>query len=235
MEITLKIFRYNPEVDKKFRYETYTIEGNETDRILDLLEYVKGYHDGTLSFRRSCAHGVCGSDAMRINGKNMLACKALVRDVGDKIMVEPLLGLKVEKDLIVDMEPFFDNYKKVLPYFINNSPLPEDGRERRQSPEERARFDDTTKCILCAACTTSCPSYWGSDDYLGPAALVAAHRFIYDSRDEAAAERMHIIAETNGLARCHTIFNCTMACPRDIQITKAIGELKMTSLTGRLD
>jgi succinate dehydrogenase / fumarate reductase, iron-sulfur subunit len=235
MEVTLKIFRYNPEVDKKFHYETYTIEADETERILDLLEYVKGYHDGTLSFRRSCAHGVCGSDAMRINGKNMLACKALVRDVGTAITVEPLLGLKVEKDLIVDMEPFFDNYKKVLPYFINNSPLPADGRERRQSPEERARFDDTTKCILCAACTTSCPSYWGSDDYLGPAALVAAHRFIYDSRDEAAAERMQIISETSGLARCHTIFNCTMACPRDIQITKAIGELKMTSLTGKLD
>lgn len=235
MQITLKIFRYNPEVDKKFHYETYNIEAEETERILDLLELVKGHYDGTLSFRRSCAHGVCGSDAMRINGRNMLACKALVRDVGANITVEPLLGLKVAKDLIVDMEPFFDNYKKVLPYFINDSPLPADGRERLQSPEQRARFDDTTKCILCAACTTSCPSYWGSDDYLGPAALVAAHRFIYDSRDEAAAERMHIISETSGLARCHTIFNCTMACPRDIQITKAIGELKMTSLTGKLD
>jgi succinate dehydrogenase / fumarate reductase iron-sulfur subunit len=235
MQITLKIFRYNPEVDKKFHYETYNLEAEETERILDLLELVKGHYDGTLSFRRSCAHGVCGSDAMRINGRNMLACKALVRDVGANITVEPLLGLKVAKDLIVDMEPYFDNYKKVLPYFINDSPLPADGRERLQSPEQRARFDDTTKCILCAACTTSCPSYWGSDDYLGPAALVAAHRFIYDSRDEAAAERMHIISETSGLARCHTIFNCTMACPRDIQITKAIGELKMTSLTGKLD
>jgi succinate dehydrogenase / fumarate reductase iron-sulfur subunit len=235
MQITLKIFRYNPEVDKKFHYETYNLEAEETERILDLLELVKGHYDGTLSFRRSCAHGVCGSDAMRINGRNMLACKALVRDVGANITVEPLLGLKVAKDLIVDMEPFFDNYKKVLPYFINDSPLPADGKERPQSPEQRARFDDTTKCILCAACTTSCPSYWGSDDYLGPAALVAAHRFIYDSRDEAAAERMHIISETSGLARCHTIFNCTMACPRDIQITKAIGELKMTSLTGKLD
>ena len=235
MQVTLKIFRYNPEVDKKFHYVTYTLEAEETDRILDLLEYVKGYHDGTLSFRRSCAHGVCGSDAMRINGSNMLACKVLVRDVGTTITVEPLLGLKVAKDLIVDMEPFFDNYKKVLPYFINDSPLPADGRERRQSPEERARFDDTTKCILCAACTTSCPSYWASDDYLGPAALVTAHRFIYDSRDEAASERLHIISETSGVARCHTIFNCTMACPRDIQITKAIGELKMTTVTGKLD
>src|SRR5215211_5173770 len=134
MQITIKVFRYNPEVYKQFHYETYTIEGQETDRILDLLEHVKGYNDGSLSFRRSCAHGVCGSDAMRINGKNMLACKALVRDVGANITVEPLLGLKVMKDLIVDMEPFFDNYKKVLPYFINDSPLPADGRERLQSP-----------------------------------------------------------------------------------------------------
>ena len=235
MEVTLKIFRYNPEVDTKFHYEIYTIDGQETDRVLDLLEHVKGYQDGTLSFRRSCAHGVCGSDAMRINGKNMLACKTLVRDIGTSITVEPLLGLKVIKDLIVDMEPFFDNYKKVLPYFINDAPLPADGKERLQTIEQRARFDDTTKCILCAACTTSCPSYWGSDDYLGPAALVAAHRFIFDSRDEAAAERMEIVSETSGLARCHTIFNCTMACPRDIQITKAIGELKLASLTGRLD
>ena len=235
MQVTVKVFRYSPEVDKKFHYETYTLEADETERILDLLELIKGHHDGSLSFRRSCAHGVCGSDAMRINGKNMLACKTLVRDVGANILVEPLLGLKVEKDLIVDMEPFFDNYKKVLPYFINDSPLPADGRERIQSPEERARFDDTTKCILCAACTTSCPSFWGSDDYLGPAALVAAHRFIFDSRDEAAAQRMEIVSETSGLARCHTIFNCTMACPRDIQITKAIGELKMASLTGKLD
>jgi succinate dehydrogenase / fumarate reductase iron-sulfur subunit len=235
MQVTLKIFRYNPEVDKKFHYETYLLDVDETERILDLLELVKGHHDGSLSFRRSCAHGVCGSDAMRINGKNMLACKALVRDVGAKITVEPLLGLKVEKDLIVDMEPFFDNYRKVLPYFINDSPLPADGRERLQSPEDRARFDDTTKCILCAACTTSCPSYWGSDDYLGPAALVTAHRFVFDSRDEAAAARMEIVSETSGLARCHTIYNCTMACPRDIQITKAIGELKMASITGKLE
>jgi succinate dehydrogenase / fumarate reductase iron-sulfur subunit len=235
MQVTLKIFRYNPEVDKTFHYETYTLEADEMERILDLLELVKGHHDGTLAFRRSCAHGVCGSDAMRINGKNMLACKTLVHDIGSNITVEPLLGLRVEKDLIVDMEPFFDNYKKVLPYFINDSPLPADGRERLQSPEERARFDDTTKCILCAACTTSCPSYWGSEEYLGPAALVAAHRFIFDSRDEAAAERMQIVSETSGLARCHTIYNCTMACPRDIQITQAIGELKMASITGKLE
>ncbi len=235
MQVTLKIFRYNPEVDKKFHYESYTLEAVETDRILDLLELVKGHTDGTLSFRRSCAHGVCGSDALRINGRNMLACKTLVRDVGDKVTVEPLLGLKVIKDLIVDMEPFFDNYKKIIPYFVNDSPLPADGKERLQSPEQRARFDETTKCILCAACTTSCPSFWGSDDYFGPAAIVTAHRFIFDSRDEAASKRLHILGETSGVARCHTVFNCTMACPREIQITKAIGEVKMALVTGKLE
>jgi succinate dehydrogenase / fumarate reductase iron-sulfur subunit len=231
----MKIFRYNPEVDKTFHYETYTLEGDETDRMLDLLEKVKGYNDGTLSFRRSCAHGVCGSDALRINGRNMLACKTLVRDVGYNITVEPVLGLKVIKDLIVDMDPFFNNYKKILPWFINDSPLPADGKERLQSIEQRARFDDTTKCILCACCTTSCPSFWAGDKYLGPAAFVTAHRFIFDSRDESAAERLHLVAETDGTARCHTAFNCTEACPREIKITKAIGELKMAIVTGKLD
>ena len=235
MDVTLKIFRYNPEQDKKFHYETYSLEADPTDRVLDVLERIKGQYDGTLTFRRSCAHGICGSDALRINGRNMLACKTLVRDVGEKITVEPILGLKVIKDLIVDMEPFFDNYKKVLPYFINESPLPADGKERLQSAQARARFDETTKCILCACCTTSCPSFWASDDYLGPAALVTAHRFIFDDRDEAAAERLQIVSETSGVARCHTVFNCTMACPREIQITKAIGELKMATITGKVE
>lgn len=234
MEITLKVFRYNPEKDKRGHYEVYKVEGDENERVLDLLEYIKGNYDGTLSFRRSCAHGVCGSDAVRINGRNMLACKTLVRDVGEKITVEPILGLKIVKDLIVDMEPFFDNYKAVLPFFINDSPIPEGGRERLQSPEDRARFDETTKCILCACCTTSCPSYWANGNYYGPAAIVTAHRFIFDDRDEAAAERLEILAETDGIARCHTAYNCTEACPREIKITKVIGEVKMAMVTGKL-
>jgi succinate dehydrogenase / fumarate reductase iron-sulfur subunit len=232
MQITLKVFRFNPEVDKKWHYETYTLEGELTDRVLDLLERVKGYIDGTLSFRRSCAHGVCGSDALRVNGRNYLACKTLVRDLGTNLTVEPVLGLRVIKDLIVDMEPFFDNYKKVMPWFINNDPEPE--KERFQSPEDRERFDDTTKCILCACCTTSCPSFWASDEYIGPAAFVNAHRFIFDSRDQAAAERLKIVNEIMGVSRCHTVFNCTLACPREIQITKAIGELKAALVTGNL-
>ena len=234
MELTVKIFRYNPEKDTRGNYVTYKVEADPKDRVLDVLEYIKGKTDGALSFRRSCAHGVCGSDAMRINGRNMLACKVLVRDVGPNITVEPLLGLKVKKDLIVDMEPFFDNYKKVLPYFINNSPLPAHGRERLQSPEERARFDESTKCILCAACTTSCPSFWAGDQYMGPAAFVTAHRFIYDSRDEGASERLHVLSETDGTVRCHTAYNCTEACPREIKITQTIGELKLAMVTGSL-
>lgn len=235
MEVTVKIFRYNPEKDKRGNYVTYKVEADENDRVLDVLEFIKGKVDGALSFRRSCAHGVCGSDAMRINGRNMLACKVLVRDVGASITVEPILGLPIKKDLIVDMEPFFDNYKKVLPYFINDSALPENGRERLQSPEERARFDETTKCILCAACTTSCPSFWANGEYYGPAAIVTAHRFIFDSRDEAAEQRLHVLAETDGVARCHTAYNCTVACPREIKVTRAIGEVKMAMMTGKID
>jgi succinate dehydrogenase / fumarate reductase iron-sulfur subunit len=233
MQITLKIFRFNPDTDKRPRYKTYKVEGEETDRVLDLLEYVKGYYDGTLSFRRSCAHGICGSDAMRINGRNYLACKVLVRDLGTKITIEPILGLKVIKDLIVDMDPFFEHYRTVLPYFINDEPAPR--TERLQSPEERERFDDTTKCILCACCTTSCPSFWANDKYLGPAAIVNAHRFIFDSRDRAAAERLAILSEQFGVYRCHTIFNCTIACPREIEVTRAIGEVKKALLLGKLD
>jgi len=234
MQVTFKIFRFNPEKDKKPHYETYKVEADPTDRVLDLLEYVKWHHDGTLSFRRSCAHGICGSDAMRVNGRNYLACKVLVKDLhSNKITVEPLLGLRVIKDMIVDMEPFFEHYRSVLPYFVNNDPPP--ATERLQSPEQRERFDDTTKCILCAACTTSCPSFWASDSYVGPAAIVNAHRFIYDSRDQAATERLNILNDQFGVFRCHTIFNCTEACPREIQITRAIGEVKKAIATGRLD
>ena len=235
MEVTVKVFRYNPEKDQRGNYVTYKVEADPNDRVLDVLEYIKGKTDGALSFRRSCAHGVCGSDAMRINGRNRLACKTLVRDVGANITVEPVLGMKVKKDLIVDMEPFFNNYKKMTPYLVNDSPLPEDGRERLQSPEQRARFDEATKCILCGACTTACPSFWANDEYFGPAAFITAHRFIFDSRDEGASQRLLVLAETDGTVRCHTAYNCTEACPRDIQITKAIGDLKMAMVTGKID
>ncbi len=228
MEVTLRIKRFNPEVDKRPHWETYTVDVDESDRVLDALHQVKWHQDGTLSFRRSCAHGVCGSDAMVINGKNRLACVLLVRDVGSEITVEPIRGLPVVKDLVVDMEPFFEGYKSVLPALIAHD-VPGD-RERLQSPEERARFDDTTKCILCAACTTSCPVYWANDTYVGPAAIVNAHRFIFDSRDDAAEERLDILTERTGVWGCRTAFNCTDACPRGIKVTQAIQEVKRVAL-----
>ena len=166
MSLTLKIRRYNPEVSDEPWWDEFTVQMEPTDRLLDALHEVKWRHDGTLALRRSCAHGICGSDAMLINGRNALACKVLVQDVAPKATVEPIRGLPVLKDLIVDMEPFFEGYKSVLPFLVNDEGEPD--KERRQSPEERARFDDTTKCILCAACTTSCPIFWGDDEYVGP-------------------------------------------------------------------
>ncbi len=227
MQVHLKVFRFNPEIDRKPRYDRFDVQAEPTERVLDLLEMVKNYNDGTLGFRRSCAHGVCGSDAMRINGRNALACKVLLKDLNtDQVTVEPLLGMRVIKDLIVDMEPFFAHYRSVMPYLVNEEPLPEDGKERLQSPQEQERFEDTTKCILCAACTTSCPSFWASENYVGPAAIVNAHRFIYDSRDRAGAERLAVLNQRMGVWACRTAFNCSEACPRDIQITRAIAEVK---------
>jgi succinate dehydrogenase / fumarate reductase iron-sulfur subunit len=228
--LTLRILRYNPETDEVPYYREYGVEVEPTDRVLDALNAVKWYQDGAVTYRRSCAHGICGSDAMRINGVNRLACKVLVRDVGNHVTVEPLMGFRVVKDLVVDMEPFFAQYRSVLPFFVNDSRPPE--RERIQSVEERERFDDTTKCILCAACTTSCPSFWANDEFVGPAAIVNAHRFIFDSRDEAAGERLERLNDREGVWRCRTIFNCTEACPREIKITQAIGEVKKAILYG---
>ncbi|HEV2130843.1 MAG TPA: succinate dehydrogenase iron-sulfur subunit [Longimicrobiaceae bacterium] len=228
---TVRILRYNPEVEEEPAMREYVVEVDPTDRVLDTLNAVKWYQDGTLSYRRSCAHGVCGSDAMRINGVNRLACKVLMRDVGSAITIEPLLGFRVIKDLVVDMEPFFAQYRSVLPFLINEARPPI--RERLQSPAERAIFDDTTKCILCAACTTSCPSFWANEEFVGPAAIVNAHRFIFDTRDQGAAQRLEVLNTREGVWRCRTIFNCTEACPRDIRITKAIGEVKKAILYDR--
>ncbi len=232
MEVTLKILRFNPESDARPHWQEYPLELEPTDRLLDALNQVKWYHDGTLAYRRSCAHGICGSDAMTVNNVNRLACKLLMRDLGKKVTVEPLRGFAIIKDLVVDMEPFFAKYRSIKPYFINYDPAPP--TERRQSPEERARYDDTTKCILCAACTSSCPSYWGNPDFVGPAAIVQAHRFIFDSRDQGANERLEVLNDRDGVWRCRTIFNCTGACPRDIKVTQAIGEVKKLLLFNRL-
>ena len=228
--VTVRVFRFNPETDAEPKYQEFQVQVDPTDRVLDALNAIKWYQDGSLTYRRSCAHGICGSDAMRINGVNRLACKVLVKDVGERVTVEPIMGFRVKKDLVVDMEPFFAQFRSVLPYFINDGGTNE--RERLQSIDDREKFDDTTKCILCAACTTSCPSFWANENFVGPAAIVNAHRFIFDSRDSAAGERLSILNDREGVWRCRTIFNCTEACPREIRITKAIGEVKKAILYG---
>lgn len=232
-KLTLRIKRYDPERDQAPHWETYHVEAEPWDRVLDVIQNVKWNQDDSLALRRSCAHGVCGSDAMRINGRNTLACKVLVKNLAsDTLTVEPILGLPVLKDLVVDMKPFFDHYKSVMPFLVNDDPPPT--TERLQSPHERARFDDTTKCILCACCTTACPPFWGDRKYVGPASIVNAHRFIFDSRDRAAADRLEILNDAEGVWRCRTVFNCTEVCPREIHVTQAISEVKRALLTGDL-
>ena len=224
-DVTFRIRRYLPDLDDEPHWEDYVVSVYPTDRVLDALMKIKGEQDGTLTFRRSCGHGVCGSDAMMINGLNRLACKTLIKDLGPgDVTVEAIKGLPLEKDLVVDMEPFFDSYRAVKPYLITDGQEPT--RERLQSVEQREAFDDTTKCILCAACTTSCPVFWTDEHYFGPAAIVAAHRFIFDSRDAGVQERLEILNDKEGVWRCRTTFNCSSACPRGIEVTKAIQQVK---------
>ena len=233
--VTLRIRRYNPENGiTEPTWHDYPVQALPTDRILDALNKIKWEQDGTLTYRRSCAHGICGSDAMRINGRNRLACKTLIKDLPmDKaITIEAIKGLPLEKDLVVDMEPFFEAYRDIKPFLITEGHEPT--RERRQSQHDRERFDDTTKCILCAACTTSCPVFWTDKQYFGPAAIVGAHRFIFDSRDEGASQRLDILNDREGVWRCRTSFNCTEACPRGIEVTKAIQEVKRALISRRV-
>ncbi|HEX9117002.1 MAG TPA: succinate dehydrogenase iron-sulfur subunit [Anaerolineae bacterium] len=224
MDVHLSIKRFNPEADEGSHWDEFVVDLEPTDRVLDALKYVKWYLDGSLTFRSSCAQGICGSDALRINGHNRLACKVLIRDVTQPITIEPIYGLKVLKDLVVDMTPFFAQYRSIMPYLVNNDPAPE--KERLQSEEAHQRYDDSTKCILCAACTTSCPSFWANGKYVGPMAIVQAHRFIFDTRDQATEQRLAIMSQPDAVWRCRTIFNCTEACPRGIQITRRIDEVR---------
>ncbi len=230
MDVQLSVLKYNPETDKEPHFEDFTVEADPMERLLDCLHKIKWQHDSGLALRRSCAHGICGSDAMVINGVNMLACKVLVKDLKQPIRVEPIRGFPVLRDLIVDMEPFFAGYLAVKPWLITDDRQHDPERERIQSPEERERFDDTTKCILCAACTTSCPIFWADKEYVGPAAIVNAHRFIFDSRDDGRAERLEILSSRSGVFKCRTAFNCTAACPRGIKVTRAIQEVKRAAL-----
>jgi succinate dehydrogenase / fumarate reductase iron-sulfur subunit len=229
LQIDLRILRYDPERDAAPHWDRFDVDAEPMDRVLDLLHKVKWESDGSLTFRRSCAHGVCGSDAMMINGRNRLACKIRVDQLGKRITVAPLPGMPVIKDLVVDMDDFFAKYRSVMPFLIANDEPPADA-ERLQTQRDRERYDDTTKCILCAACTSSCPSFWAQPSYVGPAAIVNAHRFIFDSRDDGAHERLEILADKDGVWRCRTIFNCVDACPRGINITKAILEVSSAAV-----
>jgi succinate dehydrogenase / fumarate reductase iron-sulfur subunit len=227
MQVKFKILRYNPEKDTTPYFQNFIIEGAETMTVLDCLHKIKWEQDGTLTFRRSCAHGICGSDGIRVNGRNMLACSKLLQDLNWKktITIEPLPALPIIKDLIVDMGDFYAKQETVKPYLINNTPVQGD-KERLQSNEDAESLFESAKCIMCGCCTTSCPSTWTNENYLGPAALLKAYRFIFDTRDEAADERLDIIDTPDGIWRCHTIFNCIEACPKEINITWHLSLLK---------
>ena len=228
MDIKLRIKRFDPETDTESRYQDFRIEADPDERILDALMRIKRFQDGTLGFRKSCAHGVCGSDAMRINGKDRLACKTLVKDVaqddGETVLIEPLRHLPVERDLIVDQAAFFEHFRSVKPFLINKEAPP--ARERLQSPMERMAFDDATNCILCSACYSACPILEENPGFLGPAAVVQAFRFLADSRDRGFEDRLPVLNASDGVWPCRNHFECTRACPRAIKITKRINETK---------
>jgi succinate dehydrogenase / fumarate reductase iron-sulfur subunit len=220
-----RIQRYDPDKDARPYFQDYDVALGPADRmLLDALMRIKTIDD-TLSLRRSCREGVCGSDAMNINGKNGLACVTKVSELAEPVVIKPLPGLPIIRDLIVDMTQFFDQYHSVKPYVIDGRPAPE--KERLQSPEERAELDGLYECILCACCSTSCPSFWWNPDkFVGPAGLLNAYRFIADSRDQALNERLDDLEDPYRLFRCHTIMNCVDVCPKGLNPTLAIGRIK---------
>jgi len=229
MKITLEIQRYNPETDDRPRLQSFEVEAEPEDRLLSVLLRIKWEQDPGLGLRKSCAHGVCGSDAMVVNGRERLACKTLIKDIaseaGDPIRVEPLRTLPVQRDLMVDQSRFFENYIHVKPFFINPEPPPE--KERMQSPEERELIEDGTSCILCGACYSACPVVRETNPaFLGPAAVVQASRFLDDSRDRGFEERLPRLDYADGIWPCENHFECTRVCPRSIKVTKLINLAK---------
>jgi len=220
-----RIFRYDPDKDEKPRMQDYEVSLDPHDRmLLDAIVRIKEQDDG-LSLRRSCREGVCGSDAMNINGKNGLACITKLVELKEPVELRPLPGLPVIRDLIVDMSQFFKQYHSIKPYLINDDPVPE--KERLQSPREREELDGLYECILCACCSTACPSFWWNPDkFVGPAGLLYAYRFIADSRDQATAERLDNLEDPYRLFRCHSIMNCVDVCPKHLNPTRAIGKIK---------
>ena len=224
--LRFSIYRYDPDKDDKPYMQDVVVSLLESDRmLLDALLKIKANVDDSLALRKSCREGVCGSDAMNINGKNGLACITNLNDLKQPIVLKPIPGLPVIRDLIVDMTNFFKQYHSIKPYVQNSNPAPD--KERLQSPEQREELDGLYECILCACCSTSCPSFWWNPDkFVGPAGLLQAYRFIADSRDEKTAERLDNLEDPYRLFRCHTIMNCVDVCPKGLNPTKAIGKIK---------
>lgn len=224
----VSVYRYNPDVDEvpSMRDMQVTLPEGKDLMVLDVLELLKA-EDPTLSYRRSCREGVCGSDGVNMNGKNGLACITPVSEVakGGKLVLRPLPGLPVIRDLVVDMTQFYNQYEKIQPYLINNTPPP--AQERLQTPEDRAELDGLYECILCACCSTSCPSFWWNPDkFIGPAGLLQAYRFLADSRDTATAERLADLDDPFSVFRCRGIMNCVSVCPKGLNPTRAIGKIR---------
>jgi len=225
MKKRFKIFRFDPETDPEPGFRTYEVDTRPSDRILDCLNRIKWEQDGSLSYRRSCGHGVCGSDAMKINGRCGLACQKLIRDYeGPEIIVEPLPTFRVLKDLIVDIGPFLNRVGMIRPYLIASAPSPE--KERKQSQEDNNRINEVIRCILCSCCTAACPVTGENEEYLGPATFVWAFRYIFDSRDDEPLKRLEQLDRPNGVWACVNHFECTKACPKEIPVTKSINRIK---------
>lgn len=224
--VKFEIYRYDPDSGRPPEMQKLEVQLEDTDKmLLDALVRIKATVDDSLSLRRSCREGVCGSDAMNINGKNGLACTTNLRELSEPIVLRPLPGLPVIRDLIVDMTQFFKQYHSIKPYLINDAPPPE--KERLQSPEQREELDGLYECILCACCSTACPSFWWNPDkFVGPAGLLQAYRFIADSRDEATGDRLDNLEDPYRLFRCHSIMNCVDVCPKGLNPTRAIGKIK---------
>jgi succinate dehydrogenase / fumarate reductase iron-sulfur subunit len=228
------VYRYNPEIDKKPYVQSFELDNVEPGTmLLAVLLRIKDEQDETLSFRRSCGEGVCGSDGMNINGVNGLACITSTDDLKQPIEINPLPGLPVIRDLIIDMDQFYKQYRAVKPYLIVNDPMPD--VELKQTPQQREQLDGLYECVLCACCSTACPSFWWNPDkFLGPAALLQASRFIEDSRDQAFEKRLEDLEGPFKLFRCHTIMNCVQVCPKGLNPTKAIGKIKNKMVTRSL-
>jgi len=226
MKAAFIIYRFDPAVDRAGRFQEYEVAVEPTDKILDCLNRIRWEQDPTLAFRSSCAHGICGSDSMVINGRIALACQKLVKDfkTANNFVIEPLPFFRVIKDLIVDLDPFFEKYRSVRPYLINDQGPPE--KERVQSADDQAFIEPALRCILCASCTAACPMNRANEDYLGPAALLRAFRYVFDSRDTATDERLSRLDDGGGAWGCRTMWWCTEVCPKQIPVTKCLGQIK---------